>query len=145
VLTTHPDVLHTAVVARQGQPGDKQLVAYVVPATDNAFSPDALRDCLCQRLPDYMVPVAFVAFVALEALPVTPNGKLDRNALPAPELSSAGTGRAPRTPQEQLLCELFAEVLSLPRVDIDDDFFHLGGHSLLKRLRLGPPRWWLGW
>jgi amino acid adenylation domain-containing protein len=127
-LAAHPGVVQAAVVARQDQSGSKLLVAYVVPAANTDVQPDLLRDHLRQRLPDYMVPAAVVA---LEALPLTPNGKLDRRALPAPEFASAGSGRPARTLREQLLCDLFAEMLGLPQVGIDDDFFDLGGHSLM--------------
>src|SRR4029077_16362590 len=89
----------------------------------------ALRAALSRQLPDYMVPSALVV---LERLPLTPNGKLDRRALPEPELGSAHSHRTPRTPQETILCSLFAEVLGLERVGIDDNFFERGGDSIVS-------------
>ncbi|WP_394540544.1 non-ribosomal peptide synthase/polyketide synthase [Lysobacter enzymogenes] len=117
-----------AVIAREDHAGQKQLVAYLATAGSAAAEPDltALRAQLAQRLPDYMIPLAFVV---LDALPLTGNGKLDRKALPAPQLRSAGE-RAPRNAAETLLCELFAEILHLPQVGIEDNFFSLGGDSI---------------
>ncbi|WP_371664006.1 amino acid adenylation domain-containing protein [Streptomyces sp. NBC_00280] len=125
VLARHDTVAQVSVVAR-----DQQLVAYVVPAGSAAVDSAALRRHTAAVLPEHMVPAAFVA---LDALPLTPNGKLDRKALPAPDFTAAtGTGEGlPRTPREEILCGLFADVLGLERVGIHDDFFTLGGHSLV--------------
>src|SRR6185369_16381181 len=131
LLLSLPGVREAAVVVREdrsaGGAGERRLVAYVVgDATGDARF---LREALRERLPDYMVPSAFVA---LAALPLTTNGKVDRRALPAPELQSPeDTYQAPRTPVEQVLAGIWAEVLGLERVGAADSFFELGGHSLL--------------
>ncbi|HEX8690813.1 MAG TPA: amino acid adenylation domain-containing protein, partial [Longimicrobium sp.] len=126
VLREHADVREAAVVAREDRSGEKRLVAYVVGG--EAAEPRALRAHLSARLPDYMVPGAFVR---LEALPLTPSGKVDRRALPAPDRAAAGAYLAPRTAAEEVLAGIWGEVLDLERVGVEDNFFELGGHSLV--------------
>ncbi|MFC3453287.1 non-ribosomal peptide synthetase [Amycolatopsis speibonae] len=131
VLAEHPWVGQVVISVRRDGPGDKRLVAYVVPSAEaadgNGALTAALRELAAERLPDYMMPAAFVA---LEKMPLTPNGKLDHRALQAPDFAALSSKRAPRTPAEARLCELFAEVLGLEQVGPDDSFFELGGDSI---------------
>ncbi|WP_276373759.1 amino acid adenylation domain-containing protein [Archangium gephyra] len=130
VLLKHSSVRECVVLAREDSPGDRRLVAYAVPHAGLTLEASALREYLQQTLPDYMVPSAFVV---LEALPINPNGKVDRKALPVPDASQLTSENyvAPRDPTEELLASIFAQVLGLPRVGVHEDFFSLGGHSLL--------------
>jgi acyl carrier protein len=126
-LRGQAEVAAAAVVAREDEPGQKQLVGYVVAAEGRRVDATQLKAELGRSLPEYMVPAAIVV---LETLPRTPSGKVDRKALPAPEFTLAPS-RTARTPAEEILCGLFAQVLGLEQVGIEDSFFDLGGHSLL--------------
>jgi nonribosomal peptide synthetase DhbF len=126
-LRTHPSVAD-AVVAIAQTAAEPRLVAYVTPAGGRTIDPAALRRHVTLALPQYMVPSTVVA---LEAFPLTKHGKVDRSALPSPEWQMTTASRAPSTPDEEALCRLFAEVLDLDAVGVDDSFFDLGGDSLV--------------
>jgi amino acid adenylation domain-containing protein len=125
VLSEHPEVREAVVLLREDRPGDRRLVAYVV--GERPPEPGELRSLVRAKLPDYMLPSAFVF---LSCLPVTSNGKLDRKALPAPEAESERHRLAPRTPLERSLVDLWSGLLGV-EVGVEDDFFALGGHSLI--------------
>ncbi len=131
VLNRHPSVGASVIMAREDNSGEKRLVAYVVPKAGSKPDEQSLREAIRQRLPDYMKPSAFVW---LEKMPLTPNGKIDRAALPPPEVQVGTTDAhfvAPRNPTEEALAEIISDVLKVQRVSVHDDFFHLGAHSLL--------------
>ncbi|AUX46361.1 hypothetical protein SOCE26_078670 [Sorangium cellulosum] len=128
-LLRHPGLRQAVVAVREDAPGDQRLVAYVVPQQREHLHSSEVRGFLEQQLPAHLVPQSIVL---LEALPLTPNGKVDRRALPAPSRESGRTEHAaPRTPMEQMVADVFAQVLRMDRVGIHDSFFALGGHSLL--------------
>jgi thioesterase domain-containing protein/acyl carrier protein len=129
-LAQHPEIKEAVVIAREDVPGDKRLVAYIVPET-KAPTKSELRSFLKQKLPDYMLPSVFIT---LESLPLTPNGKIDRRALPAPDTtrdSEAKTFVAPRNSMELQLAQIWEGVLGIQPIGVTDNFFELGGHSLL--------------
>ena len=131
LLSQNPGVLQTVVIAREDVPGDRRLVAYVVLNQELAPTTTDLRRILKEKLPDYMVPSAFVM---LEALPLTPNGKVDRRALPSPQSlrpEMAANYEMPHTEAEVLIASIWQEILQLEKLSIHDNFFDLGGHSLL--------------
>lgn len=130
VLSQHPAIREAVVLAREDVPGDKRLVAYIVPRAGPVLRIDDLREYLQARLPEYMVPAAFVE---LASLPLTPNGKLDRKNLPAPkwEGQSSQVYSAPKDELEKAIARIWQDLLRVDRVGLDDSFFDLGGHSLL--------------
>ena len=131
VLGQHPAVTETVVLAREDKQGNKRLVAYIVRYQGSTISTSELRNFLRQKLPDYMIPSAFVM---LDSLPLTPNGKIDRKALPEPDSERPDLEDsyiAPRSPIEKVLAGIWCEVLGLNQVGVHDNFFELGGHSLL--------------
>ncbi|WP_375511245.1 amino acid adenylation domain-containing protein [uncultured Nostoc sp.] len=130
LLAQHPAVWESVVVIREDELDDKRLVAYVVPKVKQSSTAAELRQFLTNQFPGYMVPNTFVM---LESLPLTSNGKIDRRALPKPELDSKLLEKfvAPRTPIEEMLAQIWAQVLKVEQVGIYDNFFELGGHSLL--------------
>jgi amino acid adenylation domain-containing protein len=130
-LGAHSAIKQSVVIAREDVAGDKRLVAYVVAKSDQPVSTAELRDWVHARLPEYMVPAAWVQ---MDRLPLSPNGKVDRKNLPAPEYlrpELQGEYSTPRTPEEEVVAGIWAEVLKFQQVGIHDDFFALGGHSLL--------------
>ncbi len=138
-VAAHPGVRQALVLAREDRPGDRQLVAYVVAAEGRTVEPRGLREWTAERVPDYMVPAAFVV---LEKLPLTFNGKTDRRALPPPAREASEAFVAPRSGLEREIAAAWEEVLEVERVGVEDNFFEIGGHSLLlarlhRRLRDG--------
>ena len=138
-LAAHPSVKSCAVLAREDEPGEKRLVGYVVAKGSDLPATVELRTFMHQSLPEYMIPAQIVF---LDTLPLTANGKVDRNALPAPsaQVFGGGKGGAPKTRTQKALADIWAELLNVEGIGIDDDFFDLGGHSLaatalLQRIR----------
>ncbi|NCS14754.1 MAG: amino acid adenylation domain-containing protein, partial [Microcystis aeruginosa G13-12] len=131
VLTQCPQVQSSVIIAREDTPGNKRLVAYIVPEKETTPTPSEMRQFLKEKLPEYMIPSAFVI---LESLPLTPNGKIDRRALPAPEQNHERTDKfiAPRNPIEEILVTIWTEVLKVQQISINDNFFELGGDSILS-------------
>jgi acyl carrier protein len=131
VLGQHPSVREVVINVREEATGSRRLIAYIIPAKGPAATVTELRNFLKQTLPQYMIPSAYVM---LEALPLTPSGKVDRRALPAPDQvrpELRNSFEAPRTPLEEMLAQIWTEVLGVEHAGIHDNFFDLGGHSLL--------------
>ena len=129
VLSSHPDVAQATVLLREDDPGRKRLVAYIVAAADQTVDAVVLREHIALRLPDYMIPSTFVS---LSQLPLTTNGKIDRTRLPVPDMTPVASRHRSRTLPERVLCKLFADLLGQDDVGIDDNFFALGGDSIVS-------------
>jgi amino acid adenylation domain-containing protein len=144
VLSQYPEVQEAVVIVREDRPGDKRLVAYIVPNQEQVPNTSKLRNSLKEQLPDYMVPSVLVV---LKALPLTPNGKVDRQALPVPEQRHSEPETAfvtPQTPIEKELADIWIEVLNIEQVGIYDNFFDIGGHSLIATQLMSRVRTRLG-
>jgi len=131
VLGQHPGIHGVIVTVREDQPGDKRLIAYLTHSQNESPNPSALRLFLKENLPEYMVPSAFVL---LDKLPLNPNGKIDRKALPTPDQTYSEFEQSyvpPSSPIEEMLLAIWREVLNIDQIGIHDNFFELGGHSLL--------------
>ncbi|WP_271835357.1 non-ribosomal peptide synthetase [Dolichospermum lemmermannii] len=126
LLNQHPQVFQSIVILREDVPGNKRLVAYIVPSSREEINCTTLQSFLKNQLPSYMMPSVFVS---LDALPLTPNGKIDRQALPIPDIQE--TFVAPRNSQEETLAQIWGKVFGVEQIGIDDNFFQLGGHSLI--------------
>jgi amino acid adenylation domain-containing protein len=137
-LAALPGIARTVVMAREDSPGDVRLIGYAVPHAGQSLDPGALREALRSGLPDYMLPQQIVL---LDTMPLLPNGKIDRKALPAPTMpapaAASGTAKTARNATEQAVLEAMQAVLKLPSVGVDEDFFALGGHSLLAARLMG--------
>ncbi|MFD3939575.1 amino acid adenylation domain-containing protein, partial [Streptomyces sp. NPDC058611] len=140
-LARHPDVAQAVALVREDRPGDKRLVAYAVPARHARPHPEDLHRHLQESVPAYMIPAALLV---LDELPLTSHGKLDRAALPKPDFQAAKFSREARTPQEEILRSMFADVLGLAAIGVDDDFFTMGGDSLLATRLINRVRQGLG-
>jgi len=130
VLSKHPDVKEAVTIVREDAPGEKRLVAYLLARENRSPNTSELRRYLKKTLPEYMVPIAYVI---LEAFPLTPNGKINRRALPAPEPSRPELDKpyiSPRSPAEQFLADLWQQVLKIEKIGVEDNFFELGGDSI---------------
>ncbi|WP_141543907.1 non-ribosomal peptide synthetase, partial [Bacillus toyonensis] len=127
-LERYSSIKEAVVLVREERPGNQQLVAYIVPNAGRNIDSTKIQAYAAKSLPGYMLPSAIVI---MSELPLTPNGKVNRKLLPAPEFTISTISRGPRTAKEEMLCDLFTEVLNLPQIGIDDSFFDLGGHSLL--------------